>query len=133
MEDPIVPDATHVAPSIESPSDEHTKPMEPEIPPKSLATPPASDPDTSTENRRGSIISELTDLDIDEEDDIGEIEPDHYFDGGKIPVFKPVSFPSKRQVVFANLYPNPMPRREAMLTYVDHGTVPQLQEVLRED
>jgi len=36
--------------------------------------------------------SELSDINLDEDDDdIGEIEPDHYFDGGKIPVFKPVS------------------------------------------
>jgi hypothetical protein len=27
----------------------------------------------------------------DEEEDIGEIKPDHYYEGGRIPVFKPVS------------------------------------------
>jgi hypothetical protein len=36
--------------------------------------------------------SELSDLESDDgEDDDWEIEPDHYWDGGKIPVFKPVS------------------------------------------
>lgn len=33
------------------------------------------------------MSSELTDLDSDDGEDI---EPDHYFEGGKIPVFKPV-------------------------------------------
>jgi hypothetical protein len=29
-----------------------------------------------------------------EEDDIGEVQPDHYYEGGKVPVFKPVCFPT---------------------------------------
>lgn len=34
--------------------------------------------------------SELSELDLsDDEDDGEEIEPDHYWDGGNIPVFKP--------------------------------------------
>jgi hypothetical protein len=28
----------------------------------------------------------------DMEGDIGEIKPDHYYEGGKVPVFKPVGF-----------------------------------------
>lgn len=89
MEGPLLPDATHVAPSIESPSDAPTKHIEPENPPKVL-TPPASEEEM--DKRHGSS-SDLSDIDLDDEDDIGDIEPDHYFDGGKIPVFKPVSHP----------------------------------------
>ena len=34
--------------------------------------------------------SELSDLDLSDDEDDGEvIEPDHYWDGGNIPVFKP--------------------------------------------
>lgn len=60
---------------------------------KTTLTPPASE---GTEKHYDSG-SELSDLDIEtvektEEniDDDGEIEPDHYYEGGKIPVFKPV-------------------------------------------
>ena len=49
-------------------------------PPSSVRLPPKPDDASS---------SELSDL--EEEEDIGEIEPDHYYGGGKVPVFKPVS------------------------------------------
>lgn len=51
--------------------------------PKAALTPPTSE---DLDKRYGSS-SELSDL---EDDDDEEIEPDHYYDGGKIPVFKPV-------------------------------------------
>lgn len=54
---------------------------------KATLTPPASE-ETDKVDESGS---ELSDLEFDD-DDIGEIEPDHYHEGGKIPVFKPVSF-----------------------------------------
>lgn len=51
------------------------------------------------------VPSELSDLELDQKsttgaaqqsvedaDDGGDIEPDHYYGGGKIPVFKPVCF-----------------------------------------
>ena len=84
-----MPSSAHVAPSVKSPSDEPTKTSEPENPPKVL-TPPASEEEI---DKRQELLSDLSDLDIDldDDDDIGEIEPDHYFDGGRIPVFKPVS------------------------------------------
>ena len=54
---------------------------------KSTLTPPASE----EADKFGDSGSELSELDGDLElDDIGEIEPDHYYEGGKIPVFKPV-------------------------------------------
>lgn len=56
--------------------------------PKAALTPPTSDPDIDMEKDGSS--SELSDLELDD-DDIGEIEPDHYFADGEIPVFKPVS------------------------------------------
>ncbi|KAE9983835.1 hypothetical protein EG328_009449 [Venturia inaequalis] len=51
-----------------------------------ILTPPTS------EDHDGNS-SELSDIEDEEEEDIGEITPDHYWDeenGGKIPVFKPV-------------------------------------------
>lgn len=55
---------------------------------KSTLTPPASEEADKHEDSG----SELSDLEFEPEDDV-EILPDHYFDGGKIPVFKPVSLP----------------------------------------
>lgn len=53
-------------------------------------TPPTSDEGHKPE---GSVASELSEIEPDE-DDIGEVEPDHYYEGGRIPVFTPVSLPS---------------------------------------
>lgn len=47
-------------------------------------TPPTSEDLDKREERMSSELSEL-----ESEDDDEEIEPDHYFEGGKIPVFKP--------------------------------------------
>lgn len=65
---------------------------------KPTLTPPASE---GTDKHYDSG-SELTDLDPEPEENLGvlidekptydgEIEPDHFYEGGKIPVFKPVS------------------------------------------
>lgn len=52
--------------------------------PKAALTPPTSeDNDPKREER---MSSELSDIDSDDGEDI---EPDHYWEGGKIPVFKP--------------------------------------------
>lgn len=48
---------------------------------------PALTPPTS-EDWSKNDGSDLSDLEQDNDD--GEIEPDHYWDGGEIPVFKPV-------------------------------------------
>lgn len=60
----------------------------PSIPPEHKPmTPP-----TSEEGRKPDAPhSDLSDLDLDGEDDDEEIEPAYYYDGGKIPVFEPVS------------------------------------------
>lgn len=50
---------------------------------KPALTPPTSE-DMDKRERSSSELSELEDDDADE-----DIEPDHYFEGGKIPVFKP--------------------------------------------
>jgi len=42
-------------------------------------------------DKRDRSSTELSDLELDDGGDIGEVEPDHYYEGGKIPVFKPVS------------------------------------------
>jgi len=48
-------------------------------------------PPTSEEwNKHDDNSSELSEQE-DEEDNIGDIEPDHYYEGGRIPVFMPVS------------------------------------------
>jgi hypothetical protein len=88
MEEPAAPIAVHVAPSIELPSDQQSRLPDVNAAPRVL-TPPASEEEMDKGHRSSS---ELSDINLDEDnDDIGEIEPDHYFDGGRIPVFKPVS------------------------------------------
>lgn len=61
---------------------------------KPTLTPPASE-GTDKHYDSGSELSELEAETIEKADeevvDDGEIEPDHYYEGGKIPVFKPVS------------------------------------------
>ncbi len=55
---------------------------------RSALTPPTSE---DLENKAGSS-SELSDVEMEGEGEDEEIFPDHYYGGGKIPVFKPVSF-----------------------------------------
>lgn len=59
--------------------------MDPKGDLKATLTPPASE----EADKGDDSGSELSDLDLEPEDN-GEILPDHYYDGGKIPVFKPV-------------------------------------------
>jgi hypothetical protein len=61
-----------------------------------VLTPPTSE----DMGKRGETSSELSEMDMDmgteevvEDEDIGAIEPDHYWGEGRIPVFKPVSAP----------------------------------------
>lgn len=57
--------------------------------PASALTPPSSeDMDTKPPGNHDNS-SDLSDLE-DDLSDIDEIKPDHYYEGGKIPVFKPV-------------------------------------------
>ena len=74
--------------------------MEHELPAAPAHKSSALTPPTSEDmNKRGDdASSELSDLDMedpkdedDTDDDIGEIEPAYYYEGGKIPVFTPVS------------------------------------------
>ena len=56
--------------------------------PANALTPPTSE---EMNHETKDSDSELSDLDLSDDEDDGEpIEPDHYWDGGKIPVFKPV-------------------------------------------
>ena len=58
---------------------------------------PALTPPTSEDiQNKGGSSSGLSDVDMDDDndDDEEEIFPDHYYDGGRIPVFKPVCWPS---------------------------------------
>lgn len=52
---------------------------------KPTLTPPASE----EADKHDDSGSELSDLEVEVENN-EEIEPDHYYDGGRIPVFKPV-------------------------------------------
>ena len=55
--------------------------------PANALTPPTSE---EMNHETKDSDSELSDLDLsDDEDDSEPIEPDHYWDGGNIPVFKP--------------------------------------------
>lgn len=54
--------------------------------PKPTLTPPASEEAVKNEDSS----SDLSDIEMDQ-DDIGEIEPAYYYEGGKVPVFTPVS------------------------------------------
>jgi hypothetical protein len=59
--------------------------------PVELATKPALTPPTSEElNDKRNDSPDLTDLDLDSEEE-EDIDPSYYYEGGKIPVFEPVS------------------------------------------
>jgi len=126
MEAPI-----DVMPSVEAPAVRHDTST-----PKAALTPPTSE---DNDKRFERMSSELSELDSDDGEDI---EPDHYFEGGKIPVFKPVCRQLRlRLVKLTNL------REPAVMTVtivrlvkviltvirIDHGTVPQLQALHRQD
>jgi hypothetical protein len=72
---------TDVLPSVEETVERHDEHSDP----KPALTPPTSEDMGKRGERMSSELSEL-----DSSDDEEEIEPDHYFEGGKIPVFKPV-------------------------------------------
>ncbi|KAF2660831.1 hypothetical protein K491DRAFT_725165 [Lophiostoma macrostomum CBS 122681] len=72
MEDPI--------PSVETPLERNEETTNP----KPALTPPTSE---DMDNRKERLSSELSELDSD--DDVEDIEPAYYFEGGKIPVFQP--------------------------------------------
>jgi len=76
METEAPPD---VVPSVETTADKND-----DAATKPALTPPTSEDLDKRDERMSSELSEL------ESDDDEEIEPDHYWDGGKIPVFKPV-------------------------------------------
>jgi hypothetical protein len=79
-----------VVPSVEATADKHDGPADS----KPALTPPTSEDMDKREERMSSPLSEL-----ESDDDDEEIEPDHYYDGGKVPVFKPVrQAPSARKL-----------------------------------
>lgn len=78
------PPPTMEAPVDVVPSVETTMERNDDTATKPALTPPTSEDMGKRDERMSSELSEL------ESDDDEEIEPDHYWDGGKVPVFKPV-------------------------------------------
>ena len=56
--------------------------------PSAALTPPTSEEMNVDDAAKEHDDSELSDLDLDDDDE-EDIEPDHYWDNGNIPVFKP--------------------------------------------
>ena len=54
---------------------------------------PRSTPDLTERKVKVEDVGQAQSGEVDMEGDIGEITPDHYYEGGKVPVFKPVGFP----------------------------------------
>lgn len=76
-----------------------------EVPPSQRPAKPMTPP-TSEEGDKPkpeSVQSELSDLELDEDDDEGEIEPDHYYENGRIPVFKPVRITLPSSAILARV------------------------------
>lgn len=64
--------------------------IEHETKPANALTPPTSEEMNHEEKeKKENEDSELSDLDLDDEEELEEILPDHYWDDGRIPVFKP--------------------------------------------
>jgi hypothetical protein len=138
MEEPARPATA----SMDTPLNQLAGPQQ--EPPDSKKPPNALTPPTSEDmNKHDDGSSELSELDMDDEEDIGEIVPDHYFEGGKVPVFKPVSHISSRTPCRMRTLrrwrqeTRSMSSRINTLTYAikiaDHGPVPQLRKVCGED
>ena len=72
---------------------------------KPTLTPPASE-EADKQYDSGSELSELELEPEDKPEDNGEIEPDHYYDEGKIPVFKPVRCAYKPTLPFLSRIAN---------------------------
>ena len=96
---------------------------------KPALTPPASE-DTNKHNDSGS---ELSDLELDGEFS-EEIQPDHYYEGGKIPVFKPVgnfSFNFLAITVFPLCCLSNFTDLRSVM--VDNGPIPKFQAFYTQD
>ena len=76
---PLSPSSHDVPKPSTEPADNHN------AKPANALTPPTSE-EMNHETKQDD--SELSDLDMSDDDE-EEIEPDHYWDDGKIPVFKP--------------------------------------------
>jgi hypothetical protein len=117
-----------IVPSIEAPTISNDDAV-----PKAALTPPTSEDNDKREER---LSSELSEIDSDDGEDI---EPDHYFEGGKIPVFKPVCcrITTNDTQDGTSMRANAIALQTTMRTWqltlcnVDNGPVPQLQALHR--
>ena len=82
---PAVETEIHSAEMRDAPRDT----TERETKPTNALTPPTSEEMNHEEKKREQDDSELSDLDLDDEEELSDIEPDHYWDDGRVPVFKP--------------------------------------------
>ncbi len=107
---------------------------------KPALTPPTSESTGKKDDYDDDSGSELSDLEpeesieepapsekIDEGDDDAEIFPDHYYENGNVPVFKPVSIklaplmsPGQREELLADVCP-------------DYEPIPKLQRIHQKD
>ena len=76
---------------------------------KPALTPPTSEGTNKKEEDSDSELSDLEPEQVEEPaapvSEIGvdeEIRPDHYYEGGNVPVFKPVSFSIRQRLVAVN-------------------------------
>ena len=104
------------------------QPEMPSGPHPATLTPHSIEEKLGLEDDTSSELSEL-----DEDVLIGDIEPDHYYENGKIPVFKPVStinfLWSSKYFRLAQFAMKSAPDADVSILSADNGSIPQLQAV----
>jgi hypothetical protein len=60
---------------------------------------PSGTPDLTEQKVKMEDVGQAQPGGAEAEEDIGEIEPDHYYEDGKVPVFKPVGFSTMARLV----------------------------------
>ena len=103
-------------------------------------TPPESENTEKKEDESGSELSDLEPEDFSEDHpvqpnvkDEEEIIPDHFYEGGRVPVFKPVSIPQTFYVLNLHYTTSPFGVCNHTDTFQDDESVPQFQRLYSED
>lgn len=79
----------HLNTETDHPTSTGNDSFNPSAPASALTPPTSEDNDAKLETQSSSDLSDVEESKKEEEQE-EEIVPDHYYDGGKIPVFKPV-------------------------------------------